>query len=509
MSIPAPVSGLVLNRSLVDPIPTGAEVLTNLIPTQRGARVRGGLQRVANVGASVTSVFAYNSGASDKAFAATETAVFDISGLDPVNVPSAAISGQTAGYYSTAQIGTVGGEYLYIVNGSDDAQLFDGSSWTTINAGSTPSITGVSTSDLSQVWLYRNRLFFIEKDTLSAWYLPVDSVGGAALEVSLAGVFQRGGSLFLGATWSLDSGDGQDDRCVFVSTEGEIAVYEGSNPASASEWSIVGRYDVAKPLGINGTMRAGGDLVIATEDGIVPLSQVIQKDPAALSLAAVTRPIETLWQREVARNEGSVEIHKWAKNGIAVIVLPVSSDTLVVNLQTGAWGIQSGWTVKCAALAFDRLLAGFDDGFIRALDETGADDGAAYVAQYCHSFAGDAIRYKQAQMVRFTFFAQSEFTLKAGVNFDYKTEFPSAPSSISAPMSTEFLVWDVGNWDEKLWWSPGEDASRNTITTQWLPVSGAGYVLAPTLQITSGIEAKPNIELVRTDVLFEQGEAVV
>lgn len=48
--------------------------------------------------------------------------------------------------------------------------------------------------DLNYVWVYKNRLFFVEKDSLNAWYLPVDSIGGAAEKFPLGGVFTRGGS---------------------------------------------------------------------------------------------------------------------------------------------------------------------------------------------------------------------------------------------------------------------------------------------------------------------------
>ena len=69
---------------------------------------------------------------------------------------------------------------------------------------------------------------FVKRDSLKAYYLPVASIGGAAQDVSLSGVFQRGGKLLLGATWSLDSGDGMDDKCVFVSDRGEAAIYSGA-----------------------------------------------------------------------------------------------------------------------------------------------------------------------------------------------------------------------------------------------------------------------------------------
>jgi hypothetical protein len=492
--------------------PLGAEVLENGIPTKRGVRVRGGLRKDATVGSSaVTSLFAYRTGNTEALFAATATSVFDVSGLDPDAAPAADITGQTAGYYSAQQIGTAGGEFLYIVNGADSPRLYDGAAWTAITGVSTPAITGVTTSLLSQVWLYRSRLFFVEGGTMRAWYLGVDSVGGAASDLSLAGIFQRGGSLLFGATWSLDSGDGLDDKCVFVSTEGEVAIYEGSDPSDAAAWGLVGRYDVAKPLGINGSMQAGGDLLIATVDGIVPLSQIIEKDPAALSLSAVTRPIEPLWNRLTVEASEPIELVKWADRGLGLVTLPESDRMLAVNLQTGAWGVATGWIANCAETYLGRCYIGRDDGSICAIDETGADDGEPYTVRLCWAFndLGDPTAYKRAQMVRPSFFAPENPTYQAGIATDYTPDFPTAPTNTEITPSEDFLVWDVGDWDEKLWWSASVEDQSFGIVAKWRTVTGAGFAMAPTIQITSGQVTKPNIEIVRLDIAFETGGSVV
>ena len=86
-----------------------------------------------------------------------------------------------------------------------------------------------------------------------------------------------------------------------------MAIYEGTDPGDASSWNKVGVYDINPPMGKNASLKAppppppppGGDFVIATEDGMVPITQAIQKDAAALSLSAISRAIEPEWQREV------------------------------------------------------------------------------------------------------------------------------------------------------------------------------------------------------------------
>jgi len=252
----APVGGLLVNEPLAKSDRKSARVLNNWFPTTRGARVRGGSKLYATLSATgepIESLFSHVTGSTETFFAACDGDVYDISIItDPEAVPTADITGQTSDLYSTAQIGTAGGDYLVICNGTDTPQIYDGITW------SAASITGVTSSTLVFVWLFANRLFFIQKDTQKVWYLPVDSIGGAATEFSLAGVLPTNNPLLLGGRWSYDAGDGLDDRWVVISETGNVAVYQGTNPSSATDWTLVGTYDITKPLGKNATSRPAG-----------------------------------------------------------------------------------------------------------------------------------------------------------------------------------------------------------------------------------------------------------
>ena len=501
---------MLLNQSPAVPVPLSAEVIENGIPTERGVRVRGGLQKSAILPGPVVSLFSFSDPVSPAFFAATATAIYTVTALNPVVLAPIAVSGLTSGYFSTQQIGTVGGDFLYAVNGTDSARLYNGATWQAITGVSIPAITGVPTSQLSQVWLYRNRLFFVRKDTLSAYYLPVDSISGAAGEVSLAGVFQKGGSLLLGATWSQDSGSGMDDRVVFLSTEGEVAIYQGGNPASAADWGLVGRYDMARPLGVRCVMQAGGDLLIATTEGIVPLSQVMAKDPAALSLAAVTKAIQPLWAFEARRAVRPVELLKWQDRGIGIVTLPESDRALVVNLQTGAWAVQTGWSATSAALFVNKAYMA-RGSVVYAMDETGLDDTSNFTMRICWAFQdfGDPVALKVAQMMRLAFFSNGAFAYSLGMATDYAVAFGAAPAAALTVPPGGYMIWDVTKWDEALWWSPSLESAAGSVTGDWRSVRGAGMALAPVLQITSGSASKLNIEVIRADLAYEAGGSVV
>lgn len=507
-SFQPPVRGLILNEPLTNGKAGGALILENWFPTATSVRTRGGAQKYATIGTDpVLRLWTFKSGSVDQFFASDATKIFDITTVaNPSTPPAAAVTGQTSGYYSTAQFGTAGGNYLYAVNGTDSALLYDGSTWTPINGASTPAITGVTTADLSFVWAFASRLFFVEKDTMDAWYLPVDSLGGAASKFSLAGIFQHGGSLLFGGKWSLDAGNGLDDKCLFFSTEGEVAVYQGTNPGSAADWSKVGVYKIAPSMGFNATMSAGGDFLVATQDGIVPISEAVNKDAAALSLAAVTRTIEPEWKTRVAERASLPwEILKWPTNNMMLVSLPAADSSqaymcLAANLETGAWSVFTGWDTRCVGLYGDSGYFGTSGGKIYQMEAGGSDDGMPYVCAF--SGLPDQMRsaavYKTIHSARATFLSNVAFKPKISAAMDYKKTLPTAPN---AATDTPTSLWDTGLWDVAVW----DASSTVSVTTKWVSIGKSGFSISPQVQITCGGTPQPVTELVQFDVIYERG----
>lgn len=451
------------------------------------------------------SMFEYNTSGIQKLFAATSTTIHDV--FDGV---SAVVSGQNSGYYSTVQFTTVGGSFLYAVNGTDKARLYNGSTWQAIDGTTNPAITGPNTATLSNVWSYRNRLYFVQKNTMSFWFLPIDSIAGEAQEVSLGGIFKRGGSLLFGATWSLNDGTGIDEKCVFVSTEGEVAIYSGTDPGSVETWGIVGLYDITPPLGQKATMQAGGDLLIATQVGFVPLSQAITVDKAALSLASISKNIETEWQTEVqVRSASPWEIIKWPLQKLAIVALPMANEALpycfVVNLETGAWTKYTGWDVRCGALYRGQAYFGTNDGRIMQAEDGSFDDGMSYSCEYLglYSDAGTATAIKSVKVARGTFRSGNAFIPQIDVGTDYRNILPAYGSP--PPAETASGLWDIGKFDQAMW-----DAGRaKIVSTRWLSVARVGFAIAPSLRVIINGGDIPNAELISIEYVVENGGTVV
>ena len=510
-SFPAPVGGWIKNQNLATPGArrpdgskvNGAFVLENFFPTATGIRMRAGSNLFSTVGGgalSVDSLFGYVNGNNQKLFAATATDIYDIT--TPA-VPVSVVGSLTSGDWSVIQSATPGGIFLRAVNGVDTPQVFDGTSWSTA-----PAITGsgLDPKTLSYAWVYKQRAFFVRKDSLSAWYLPADSIGGVAVELPLGGVFSRGGSLMFGAVWSIESGTGLSEFCVFVSTAGEAAVFQGTDPSTAATWSKVGVYRIGRPLGAKGHIRAGGDLVIATDVGFVPLSQAIQRDFAALSPAAISYPIETAWNDAVkVRPASGWACEVWPTKQMVIVALPTGATDqpkmLVANARTGAWAVYTGWNGRCLLLFQNRLFFGSVSGKIIEAEVTGADLGLPFTGQCVPLFEtmNAPASLKTSQLMRATIRALVEIVPKLSLQSDYKINLPAPPDDSSSPAGD---VWGAGVWGVAKWGSIAE----KKIFQQWQSVGGSGYAIAPGMQLTSGTLVPPDIELVSIDITYDQGD---
>jgi hypothetical protein len=207
-SIPAPVGGWNARDSLANMEPMDAVTLVNYFPTVSNCVLRGGYSKYATgFTGQAQSLFSYSGGATNKLFAVVGTpalSIYDVTAGGAVG--AAVVSGLTNAIWEYTNVATTGGNYLYAVNGVDKPRLYDGTTWTAIDAASTPAITGVTTTTLENVTLFKNRLWFIEKNTLKAWYLPTSAVGGAAQSLDLSSIARFGGYLVDLDTWTIDAG---------------------------------------------------------------------------------------------------------------------------------------------------------------------------------------------------------------------------------------------------------------------------------------------------------------
>lgn len=381
-----------------------------------------------------------------------------------------------------------------------DVLLFNGIT------GLLPDGSPLQTSDFSYVWAYNNRLFFILKDSLDFYYLPVDQVGGAATLFQLGSEMNLGGKLFLGATWALDFGNGLNDNIIFMSDEGEVIVYNGTNPAAAATWSKLGRYQTGKPLGPRAFIRAGGDLVFATTIGFLPLSQSLQTDYSIISSSAVSYPIETAWNEAVDfRSAASWDAIVWPERQMVLISLPTVNEQspamFASNARTGAWGNFTNWSGTCLEIFNNRMFFGSQDGRVVEAYVTGLDEGSPYTATYVPLFTDfeTSGARKISRMARLQSRGPYQVNAKLSSQRDYMINLPAPPAATAVPTGSE---WGTGIWGTSTWGS----TQTKTWQGEWQTASNLGYALAPAVQITSGSLVPLDIEIISIDVSYEGGD---
>lgn len=539
----APTAGWISNRNIAIPNegPQGASLLENFFPTATGAILRRGSRTYAQLGDGslpATTMFKYINGNNRRLFGATATTVYDITAVTQAynysiglqddwtlaltNAPDSDTIGQNStdglevlegtggGDWSTVQFASSGGVFLIGVNGASEGFRFNGTAFQGLDTDvpiTFPSGTPLTTADLSYVWSYKNRLWFIQKQSMTAWYLPVDQIGGELARFDLGSELPRGGSLQFGQNWSLSGGDqgGLSEQCVFASTEGEVAVYQGSNPADAADWRKVGLYRIGNPLGTKGLIRAGGDLVIATNIGFIPLSAAIEFDIAALGQRAISQPIEVSWFEAIqSRGESGWAAVLWPEQQMVVVAPPTfdGNDPMVfaANARTGAWSKFTNWNVTCMETFNGRLLFGGPQGFIKDAMVGGTDDDLPFTGAYIPLFtdAGSAGAIKTAKNARATTRSGAPINERIGCRFDFDTTLPTPPDVAPVPIGNE---WDNAIWDQSVW-----DAGRTSVLNKRrYSVSGVGNRLAPTYQVTSGAAVPLDVEIVAIEVTFEIG----
>jgi hypothetical protein len=526
ITIPAPTAGLTDSDNLAFMKPATAVVLDNWVPTLRGIKLRGGFIRHCDLHAldatvppvpsplrkPIISGFEYIDAASRRIFAAQADKLFDVTSATPILVKS----GQASGNYVGSQMANASGDHMLVANEAGDYLLhFDGLTWTTFDASQlvtnpivTPPPSCATGHNLSYVCKYRNRFFFIEGGTMNAWYLGIDSHQGQLNIIPLAGAAARGGKLLFIAVWSGDTGDGVDDKLVFMTNLGEAIVFTGSNPADPANWRQEGRFQIPLPMGMNAHINLGGDLLVATLDGIVPMSGAISKDAGQLDFAMITVGIRNMWRQEaMSKRFFPWSMKRWDEYGGMFVTWPGGSvgnrRCAVVNTATGAWCRFVGYDATCFMQLAGDLFFGTQDGIVMQADRTGYDDGKPYI---CTMVGGWGMFGQQAQTKTWSQ-ARAQFAARPGEPFipqissctDYTLNLPAAPSA--GIDSGRADVWDQGLWDQMLW-DAAALPSPTVRNTGWVSIGSTGFSHAPVVQVTMAQGAKPNVELIAIDGLY-------
>lgn len=504
VSLPAPVGGLNAKDPWSQMDQKYAVALENFFPAPNYVELRPGSSAhiTDNVGTDIAddngiqSLMVYNTGAgAQKLFGATDVKIYDCTSAG--EVPAAAVSSLTNGRWQYINVATTGGAYLMAVNGADSLLLYDGSTWTAITGVSSPAITGVTTADIIGINLFKNRVWLIEKASLKAWYLPTSAISGAATLFDLRSIFPRGGYLMAIGTWTIDAGYGMDDHLAFITSEGEVAIYRGTDPASAATWALVGRFLIGSPIGRRCMEQYASDLCVVSKDGLITLgkSLMTSRVNTATSLSDLILPIISDAITDYGSSFGwQVVLHPIGDALILNVPVTGGSVQYVMNTVSGAWCKFTGWDALCWARYNDEIYYGHESGVMKAWTGT-SDNGSNIVGNGLQAFnyLGKNTALKHVKMMRPVLATDVDAGLLAGVNVDFDTSDPTGTLSVPASSGG---VWGTATWDSGVW---GGDL---TITKDWQFASGIGWAIAPHLKVST---ARSRLRWFSTDLQYEEG----
>lgn len=493
VTIPAPKRGWNARDPLSAMKPDHAVVLENLIPGTGGVDLRNGYARHASgIDGRVNTLMQYSGpGGGNKLFAASGAAIYEAT--NEATVGAADVTGLGNDFFVHTMFGNAGGNHLIACNGVDPVRSYDGNDWTEA------AITGVTSSDLNYVTAHAERLWFIEKQSQNVWYLGVDAIAGAATKFPLGSMLNLGGSLVAMASWTRDGGAGSDDVAVFITSKGEVVLYSGTNPDSASSWQRVGVFKIAPPVGRRCVVKAGADLGIITSQGAVPLSSVLPISTAEEGRTAVTNTIEGAFNSAYLA-AGAVpgwEIIEYPRKQLMIVNVPMSDgshfEQFVMNVATGAWCKFTNLNAASWALMGDRLYFGTTDGRVMALTDDYLDDGVPIQAEALPAF----YNYGSANQKFFTQ-ARGLFTAAQGADppIEMKLDYDQSPASVS-----QSAIPSGGS----PWGSPWHSSWGPSIVSvaRFQSVVGYGVVAAPRIKIASQTPLKWH----ETSIMFEVGGA--
>jgi hypothetical protein len=494
---PPPIGGWDTRNALADMPMENAVILDNWFPsTDRVTLRRGHSSHATGMSGNVDTLATFvGQNGTEELYAANGGNIFDVTSAGAVG--AAEVSSMTNAQWQWVQHNTTGANNLIMVNGDDTPRLYQGSSW------GTTAFTGPTVANLIWVNSHQRRLWFGEKNSLTAYYLAVDAITGAASTFHLGGLAKRGGQIMAMATWSRDSGDGMDDAAVFITDQGEVFVYIGIDPSDAANWQLVGAYQIGKPLGRRCFAKFGADLVILTQDGVVPVSKMLLTDRVQAELVAVSQQINKAFN-DAVRDGSSLfgwEGLLYPKGTMLVINQPDSAtqfNQFVFNTITTAPCRFTGMNARCFGLLNDDAYFGGTDGVVYKFDD-GLSDNTANItgdALQAFSYFGAPGRFKAFKMVEPIFQSNGDPSPAVDLQTDFNITNTISPGP-STPTTSG--LWGTGLWGSALW------GTNNQLFNGWRGVAGVGYSGALRIRVDT-TTVRPS--WVATNWLYKHGGSV-
>lgn len=471
--VPAPTLGINAIDGLAEMGPRDAIFSYNLYPAQYGLRVRNGyIEHATNVGTDgggrTLMPYIGSVPGENVLFCTSQEGIFDVtaSGDTFVAVETFGTQDSTSGYGQFTAYTTIGGHFLLYCDESNGYYVYDesGGSWDQIAAGVAPGdIDGADPNDFVSVVNHKERLWFVEKDSASAWYLPVGQITGEVVEFNFGSRFRKGGKLVNLYSWTVDGGAGVDDYLVAVSSAGDVLVWRGTDPNDATDWFLQGSWYIGRPPeGRRVAGSVGGELYILSSYGVLPLSRLLSGALVQDQDTAISKRITPLIQGQLANLIDNLgwEIQLIPSENLLLVSVPMveGSDNIqfIQSLDKNGWGMYRGlpyytgneWDGDFYFTNGDGTVyihEGYADAVNLANTSSEEVDFSLLTAFQDLTPQG---AFKRVHFLRAVFLAQGIPAYDISARYDYQLQ---EGDPVAAPSTPAGALWDAAVWDTDVW----------------------------------------------------------
>lgn len=455
----------------------------NCIGAENGVRSRLGYQEWVTglLGAAdntVRSIMAFHgsvkSGANDRLFCATQAGIYDVSastqapGAKKITYGTQTVDAGFGTWWITTtpairaliHIDEENGYFIYTEGTDTWAQVTLG--------GGAGQVSGVNPNLFVGGTFFKNRNWFVQKDSTLAWYLPAGAVFGAATAFDFGSKFKNGGVLVGLYNWAYDGGSGPDNYLVAISSGGDIVVYQGTDPASTATFQLRAVwYTGGVPYGRQLATDNGGDMLVLTSSGVLSLSKLVVGNPAIDRTMYSTYKINNLfttlvdaygtlqgWRLRFHPNDGSLLVMVPQVQGQA-------TNQLAMSLITKGWSKYRNLPILCGESWNRKFYFGTHDGRICVgrdyVDNVTLASGLTAYTPVDYSFITKtdnfgSVGQKIPSQIRLTLLAQEPNpSVNAEVRFNFDQTEAAVPLAQQVTGAGAGATWDVSKWDQSVW----------------------------------------------------------
>ena len=494
-----------------------ALLLVNMLPAEQGVKVRKGyIEHCVKVplGDGIKTLVPFSHAKVDtpldKLFAVTSDGIYDVTtpSIAPTKKFDFPIKSGDAGWCSWHHYTTTAGQFIVMCDKANGFLLYTAST----NTWAVGSVTGVPVGDLVFVTVWKNRIWFVEKDCGRAWYLAVGSISGSMSGQSFdfGNKFRYGGYLKSIWNWTLDGGEGVDDYLVAVSSAGDVLVYKGTDPAGANNFNMHGSWFIGRVMqGRRQGTDSGGELLLLSNYGLLQTSKLLGGLPATdeqVSISYKSNPrINAVMQRMATFYGWEVVFNP--KDQLIFVITPKETGQpylqFVYNVATRGWAVFANLPVKTATMWQGKMYFGTDENRVCTYDgyldrvllnpAEGSYEPVEWESLSSFQGFGTPAQFKRIHFMRPLFIGAAIPIYKIVARYDFNLT-PPAGSPIFPPSVGG--IWGVGTWDFATW-------GGGYVVSQAAPKGGSGLGRYAAIYMRG--RSSSELTHVGTDVLYDVG----